>query len=1666
MICLSNVTDSLRRLARYAAIAATTALVACGGPSGGGSASSTPTTTPNGSLSMSIDVSVVDVGTPATVTALVLGPDGKPAVNKKVTFTTDAAFAFLNPSSGTSLTNGEGKAVIQLIVGPSAGAATITAENTDVNAKNTLGYTSKGGGSAPAERVALKLDVTTIDPAVTATATATFYGIDGRPASGRKLTFTVDQDFAFLSPVSGSVLTDTNGQATVQLRAGTLIGAATLRVVSDGAVAVSNSVNFNSKGGGRVAAESLTLAISSTTVDINTPAKLTATFLGADGKPQVGKKLTFLTDVNFATFNPVSGTSLTDANGTASLQLLAGRTAGAATVVVSTDSSTPTTQTINYTSRGGGVPPAETLLLSLDKTTIGATTSAVATATLLGSDGRPSVGKVITFAVNNQNIGLLSPTSNGVATALTDAKGNATIKLLPGTDAGAATLTASTNLQPVATVQNVNFSSTGGGRPIAQTLILSFDSPIVDVTRPATATATLIGADGKPEAGQLIVFTTVGNFGQLSPSSGQVATNANGQATIQVIAAAGTSVGAAPLTATLSTNKATTDTAIFTNMGSGGKTPSESLNLSTSAQTIDSNTPAVITATLVGLDSKPVVGKKLTFSLVGADATLASLNPTSGTTLTDSSGTATIQLRAGASAGAGTLSVLSETGSQKTINFTSRGGGSLPAETLKLQIDRAGVVVGSPATATLTLLGSNGLPAAGKTIKFETDKTIGFLNPATGTALTDANGNASIQILAGLNAGAAVVTATSELGNKATASFSSGGNGKPTAETLILSFDSPLVDINRVAVATARLIDANGAAISGKQITFKTDSNYGQLIPASGTALTDANGVASIQVQAGITPGAGILVATSETAATTTDSRSYANKGAGILSLTLDVNTIDASTPGTITAKLVGSDGTPAPGKRIVFTNNAPTSGLFNPNTGVVTTDATGTATIQLLAGAAATTQPALVTAKTDLGVTSTVSFSSKGGGGSTVRLSKIVLNTSTKSLKTDNSNSATITATALDQGNAVMSGIALSFSSSSGQLIVPAGSTTDATGQIKATFSAGNDASNRTDTITVTGVGGISSQVAIAVSGTAVALTPKQTNLATGVATTMTVTLTDAGGAPITGQNIALASNGTGSVTFSKNSVQTGETVTVTGNTPGAATVTATALNAQATAPFTVTPGNAFGFALPTSPQALPSLIYTCQVITSCTTSNPSTPIGTKAIVTINAPSVNGSIQLSTTLGVFANPSNPFSTAQSVNLPVINGVATAEFTSNKAGTATINALDLTGQNLSASTSIVISPPIQDAAKITVQATPSTVPVSIGGNANTTTIKARVTNSIGQPIGNAPVLFTIINPAGGGETLTPSFAFTSTTASSGLAIGEAKAVFASGSVPSSQNPSSALQIKAEVVGQPAVPSAQTPVTISAIAASVTIGQSTKISAINNDTAYQLPMSVQVSDSAGNPVNGAVVTLKVEPFAFSPGTACTVRTTYAAEDRLGDYASSIAQVAALNLPQSSVGNQSLDTSEDGNRVELNNSTFDRITNCVNPLYTFLLNGQTVSPTYACGYNEQVRFTFTTDAATGVVTPNEFRSSVAGTRDGQLTPAQSNAGGLPSTVTTDASGVATFNYTYLKANSIWTVVRVTATTFVGTTEASQSVKFRLAALQGDVSPCFIPDSTYAY
>jgi len=250
-------------------------------------------------------------------------------------------------------------------------------------------------------------------------------------------------------------------------------------------------------GGGGTTSATVSISITAGTITPANPATVTAVV--SDGL--AGTVVTFSLSNSAGQLDPVAGTALTDASGTATITLTAGEAAGAGTVTAAIDSGA--TDSVGFASDGNGEESFINLSLALVDSS-GNPTSNVSGANpgtlqaTLTNGGAPATGVLVTFSLSGA-VGELNPSSG---TALTDSSGVASIILQSGASEGAGTVTATIE---GGITQSIDFSVSISATDVAMT------TPIIS---PAS-----IGANGTATIEVTITETTGGVTSPLSETA-------------------------------------------------------------------------------------------------------------------------------------------------------------------------------------------------------------------------------------------------------------------------------------------------------------------------------------------------------------------------------------------------------------------------------------------------------------------------------------------------------------------------------------------------------------------------------------------------------------------------------------------------------------------------------------------------------------------------------------------------------------------------------------------------------------------------------------------------------------------------------------------------------------------------------------------------------------------------------------------------------------------------------------------------------------------------------------------------------------------------------------------------------------------------------------------
>ncbi|CAM3694934.1 MULTISPECIES: Ig-like domain-containing protein [Pseudoalteromonas] len=622
-----------------------------------------------------------------------------------------------------------------------------------------------------------------------------------------------------------------------------------------------------------------------------------------DGAAVPGSRVTFTTDGDYGVFNPVSGTAETDADGIARVFLSVGSTAGAGTVSASV--------TLDGTSVASAEPFTFTSTGELDSTSQGdysitlqgyAQDTGVASNTVTNSaaldlratlkrNGEIVAGKRITFQLAD-NIGLLSPSS-----ALTQNDGIATVELSAGSDAGAGQVSAVYTIEGVSYSGTFDFQSTGGQDNVSNEYILILNgvstntgapSNLVTPNDPITLQANL-QHNGEPLSGEKVTFTLSDSIGELDPPSGTALTNSQGIASISLLA--GDVEGAGEVVFSYTVDDDTYVSAPFTFEAQVQSEVVTEVNVNVLAsndlvtRSIDYLNPARAQAT-VTVNGQPAAFKFVTFNLTG----FGILNPSNGTAMTNEQGIAEIDLLTGTTQGAGSITatyVNDKKISTTSTEFVYETAGDSPAQNgdtdyaLSISListqtltETNSVSADNSAQVKALVLDSEGNPVTNQVVNFST--TLGRLLPSLGTALTDTSGIATLNLTAGSIEGAGIVTAQFDNQQATIGFYTRGDVADSTQNTADISFkllkncldgftnsrDATLCDeVTSFSSEESGVLYVqalkNGSNTPLEQVLVTATTTIGSISPTTGTAITDANGVALLDIIPGRDVGAG-----------------------------------------------------------------------------------------------------------------------------------------------------------------------------------------------------------------------------------------------------------------------------------------------------------------------------------------------------------------------------------------------------------------------------------------------------------------------------------------------------------------------------------------------------------------------------------------------------------------------------------------------------------------------------------------------------------------------------------------------------------------------------------------------------------------------------------------
>jgi len=956
-----------------------------------------------------------------------------------------------------------------------------------------------------------------------------------------------------INPSSASALTDSDGVASVTLLGGTVAGAGVVGATTsvDSTTIESNTIGFQTDGlGGDSPVTSITgnLTLSNNELSSSSPGTVTVVVLDTAGVPVADATVEFNSTIG--SFVENNGIVLTGADGTATVTLEVPSTSAAGSVSASVSLNQVSVNTNAENFIVFFAPPNLTLQL-LDGTNT-ATTSLVGTeqatlrATLTDSSGNPIPEAVVSF---NANLGTLGRTSG-----LTDATGILETSLTATNISGAGSVSASATVEEAEINSSLNYevNSTDEG-PLGINVQLTLDELTITPVTSGSGTVTVTRSDGSFVENAIVNFSA--NRVSLNPGSGSVFTNSAGVASVSL--AATSNVGSSILRATVVIGE---DSFLATPVNF--IVADATINLSISDAVVDGNEVVTLTAELLEATAAQTAIPNVIINFSSDLGTFSGSN----SALTNSSGIATVTMVGGGTAGEGLVTAeASLNGVTISNDIAFQNTSTIPSLTLNL-LDTSGAALTTAASdrsavASLQLLDIDGITGISGII-VEVSGSLG-----TGSAITDANGNASVTFENAGTTGEITLTASTSVSSIALSASDSyvssdGASVAPPRITLVptdASGDNVLAGNEPMTLAVTLLASDGVTPLPNTVVKFS--STLGTFANGTDSLVTNASGQGSITL---IGDGvAGIGVVTVETSIsggggsvlTVSSAEAFQSSGAkpGI-TLNLSTSTVAVDETINITASVTDYDGSTINGAQVSFSTNLGTLDRTSYLTGdspAAAGDALATLTAPNSAGAGVITATVSIN-----GVNSTADafFFSSGSTAAALPSLKFVsfVDTDGDSLVEGNEIS-TFTVELRDALGAVMSNRVVTFESTSGTLL-GSSAVTGLTGQ--AVITLRGDASPGEGALTATASvdGDVASDVyrfQSSGNGPSIAFTVFDTSIDPGQIVPVTATLTDYSGAPIQGAVIEfLATLVDQNITSGITNASGQAVVTLTGNT------------------------------------------------------------------------------------------------------------------------------------------------------------------------------------------------------------------------------------------------------------------------------------------------------------------------------------------------------------------------------------------------------------------------------------------------------------------------------------------------------------------------------------
>jgi hypothetical protein len=721
-----------------------------------GEASFTLTNTPGAAANITVfsggsQSAVVNTAFAAPLVAEVTDEYGNAVSGATVIFAGPSSGAGVTfPGGSTATTNAQGQAILDVDANTTAGSYSVSASTSGVSDVASFSLTNVAGAPATITAVSGGSQSAVVNTAFAAPLFVEVVDEFGNFVSGATVTFVGPASGAGAAfPGGNTATTNAQGQAILNVDANTISGSYTVSASVSGLSTVASFTLTNTPGAAAIVTV-VSGGSQSAVVTTAFAAPLVVEVTDQYGNALSGTTVTFASPASGAgaTF-PGGDTATTNANGQASVNVSANTIAGSYTVTASVSGvSTPGSFTlINEAGAPTTITPTSG---DSQRTTLNTAFAAPLVATVTDAYGNPVPNVTVTFAGPASGAGVAFPDGT---TAVTNAQGQASVTVSANASAGSYTVTASTSgVQTPA-----SFALTNIGPPALVTPTTSGEATVVNTAFADPLVVTITDANGVPVPHVLVTFASPASGASAAFPDGDTATtNANGQASVDV--SANTIAGTYTVTASVSGLSILASFTLTNDPGAAAAI----VALSGGSQSAVANAAYAepLVAVVTDAFGNLVPGAVVTFAGLGngADVTFAGGN----SAITNAQGQATKTVIASSSAGSYTVTAsVSGVSTPASFTLTSTPGAASAIAIASGSTQSAGVNTPFAVPLVATVTDANGNVVPGVTVTFAGPGSgAGVIFPAGDTAITNANGQAIIDVNANNMIGSYTVTAS------------------------------------------------------------------------------------------------------------------------------------------------------------------------------------------------------------------------------------------------------------------------------------------------------------------------------------------------------------------------------------------------------------------------------------------------------------------------------------------------------------------------------------------------------------------------------------------------------------------------------------------------------------------------------------------------------------------------------------------------------------------------------------------------------------------------------------------------------------------------------------------------------------------------------------------